>query len=879
MNRLQRLHEAGVSIWLDTIRRNLVASGQFDRMIAEDAVTGVTSNPSIFEKAISGSTDYDVAVRELLAEGVEDPMDLFLAMGLEDIRLAADALRPAFERSGGGDGFASFEVTPDLARNTAGTVAQAKELWARLDRPNVMIKVPGTEEGIPAIEELTAAGINVNVTLLFAVGRHEHAALAYIAGLERRLDAGQPIAGISSVASFFVSRVDTAVDRRLPAESALRGKVAVANARRAYRRFGELFSGSRWERLVAEGGRVQRPLWASTGTKDPAYSDVLYVEELVAPRTVNTMPETTLLAFKDHGEVRPSIESNLGEAEQVLSEAEAAGVDLAEVTEQLLDEGITTFSEAYQKLIAVIEGKVQAVREDRVRQGSHLPGLDEAVDSRLASFADDDVVSRIWHRDFTVWRKDPMEITDRLGWLTVHDVMHERIPELKEFAGQCAADGLTDVVLAGMGGSSLAPEVLRDTFGVAPGMLNLHVLDTTNPDQILGVERGLDLGTTLFVIASKSGTTTETLSHFAYFWEKVPDGSKYVAITDPGTPLEALGKERGFRRVFSNPPDIGGRYSALSYFGLVHGALIGMDLDGLLDRAIEMAHACAFCVPPAENPGAWLGAVMGEAARAGRDKVTLVLPERIRSFGYWVEQLIAESTGKEGRGIVPVEGEDLGPPDVYGEDRLFVGIGQDQEIRAGLEELEHAGHLAVLLRLNEEVELGGEFFRWEFATAIAGKVLDIQPFDQPNVQEAKDATKRILSEEDVRPPSYDDLGPLLKEVGRGDYLAIQAYVPRTEQNEGLLHSARLRLRDRLRVATTVGFGPRFLHSTGQLHKGGPNTGVFIQVVEEPHEDIAIPDEPYSFRTLVSAQSIGDLQSLRAGGRRVARVHLSDLEEA
>jgi len=405
------------------------------------------------------------------------------------------------------------------------------------------------------------------------------------------------------------------------------------------------------------------------------------------------------------------------------------------------------------------------------------------------------------------------------------------------------------------------------------------VLDTTNPDQILGVERGLDLGTTLFVIASKSGTTTETLSHFAYFWEKVPDGSKYVAITDPGTPLEALGKERGFRRVFSNPPDIGGRYSALSYFGLVHGALIGMDLDGLLDRAIEMAHACAFCVPPAENPGAWLGAVMGEAARAGRDKVTLVLPERIRSFGYWVEQLIAESTGKEGRGIVPVEGEDLGPPDVYGEDRLFVGIGQDQEIWAGLEELEHAGHLAVLLRLNEEVELGGEFFRWEFATAIAGKVLDIQPFDQPNVQEAKDATKRILSEGDVRPPSYDDLGPLLKEVGRGDYLAIQAYVPRTEQNEGLLHSARLRLRDRLRVATTVGFGPRFLHSTGQLHKGGPNTGVFIQVVEEPHEDIAIPDEPYSFRTLFSAQSIGDLQSLRAGGRRVARVHLSDLEEA
>ncbi|HCP62524.1 MAG TPA: transaldolase [Actinobacteria bacterium] len=879
MNPLQELHEAGVSIWLDTIRRNLVATDQFARMIADDAVTGVTSNPSIFEKAIGGSTDYDTPVRELLETGEEDPRALFFTMGLQDIRLAADALRGAFDASDGREGFGSFEVLPELAHDTAGTVSQGRDLWARLDRPNVMIKVPGTDAGIPAIEELTAAGVNVNVTLLFSLDNYERAALAYIAGLERRVDAGEPVHGMASVASFFVSRVDTAVDRQLAKDSPLRGKVAVANARLAYARFRELFSGPRWERLAAAGARVQRPLWASTGTKDPAYSDVLYVEELIAPDTVNTMPEATLLAFKDHGRVVQTIEPNLDDARRVVAKAANAGVDLAAVTAQLLVEGLEAFTEAFDKLIAVIEDKVQAVREERTGHASWLPGgLDEAVSARLASMDGEEATRRIWAHDHTVWSSSPTEITDRLGWLTVHDLMHERVPELKEFAAQVAADGLTDVVLAGMGGSSLAPEVLRETFGVAPGALELHVLDTTNPDQIIAVERSLDLDKTLFVIASKSGGTTETLSHFAYFWEKVPRGSNYVAITDPGTSLEQLAKDHDFREVFVNPPDIGGRYSALSYFGLVHGALIGMDLDGLLDRAIQAEHACASCVPAAENPGAWLGAVMGEAALAGRDKLTLVLPESIRSFGYWVEQLIAESTGKEGRGILPVEGEDVGSPDVYGSDRLFVGVGGD-EIRDLLLPLEHAGHPAALLPFGDLVELGSQFFTWEFAVAVAGMVLGIQPFDQPNVQEAKDATKELLAAGDVRPPGYDALEPLLKEVKPGDYLAIQAYIPRNGETEARLHAARMRLRDRLRVATTVGFGPRFLHSTGQFHKGGPNSGVFVQVVDEPAEDLAIPGQPYTFGTLLAAQSLGDLQSLRSHGRRVARVHLADLEAA
>jgi hypothetical protein len=430
-----------------------------------------------------------------------------------------------------------------------------------------------------------------------------------------------------------------------------------------------------------------------------------------------------------------------------------------------------------------------------------------------------------------------------------------------------AGDGFQHVVLLGMGGSSLAPEVIHATFGAAAGFPTLHVLDTTDPASIIALESSVDLGRTLFLVASKSGGTIETLSHFGYFHAKVPRGEQFVAITDPGSNLEALGREHGFRRVFLNPPDIGGRYSALSYFGLVPAALVGAPVHDLLDQATEMACACHSCVPARENPGLWLGAVIGEAARAGRDKLTLVLPAAIGAFGTWVEQLVAESTGKEGRGILPVEGEPLGPQGAYGNDRLFVSIGDE----LGLEP-------TVNLAFSSPLQLGAEFFRWEFATAVAGAVLGINPFDQPNVQEAKDATSRILAAGPVPDPGFDDLGALLNEVRPGDYVAITAYIQRDAKNEEALRRVRTRLRDQYGVATTVGFGPRFLHSTGQLHKGGPNTGVFIQVVSDEGADLEIPGKPYTFGTLKAAQALGDLESLRAHGRRVARVRLQTLLE-
>lgn len=502
--------------------------------------------------------------------------------------------------------------------------------------------------------------------------------------------------------------------------------------------------------------------------------------------------------------------------------------------------------------------------------------LDDAVRARIEALEADQVLPRIWDRDHAVWRPDPTEISDRLGWLNVHEEMAGSVEDLRAFAHGCAADGLRWAVLCGMGGSSLAPEVFRESFGVLADLLDLVVLDSTHPDQILAVERSIDLDRTLFVIASKSGTTIETRSQLDHFWNDRPDGTRYVAITDPGTPLAELAVDRGFRRLFENPPDIGGRYSALSFFGLVPAALIGADLEALLDGASRTASACGPDVPAADNPAAVLGAWMGAGAHAGRDKLTMAFTGPVSSLGSWVEQLVAESTGKDGTGIVPVEGEALGPPTMYGVDRLFVAAGDGAQ-GAIVEWLERTGHPVFRSTVREPAELGGAMLRWELATAVAGHVLGIHPFDQPDVQAAKDATARVLAS--GAPPAMEpgDLGEIASSIEPGDYVAIQAFVPRDEAMASRLQAVRQRIRDHRRVATTVGFGPRFLHSTGQLHKGGPASAVCIQVIGEPEADLDVPGRPYAFGDLLAAQAAGDLEALRVRGRRAVRVSLDELE--
>jgi glucose-6-phosphate isomerase len=534
-----------------------------------------------------------------------------------------------------------------------------------------------------------------------------------------------------------------------------------------------------------------------------------------------------------------------------------------------------------------------------------IPGIESA----LAGLESRDVVARIWRKDHTVWRADPTEIANRLGWLNTTEQMCEMVPALEAFAAEIKRAGFRHVVLLGMGGSSLGPEVLRQVLGPAPSppgtpsartegaarQPELHqypaliILDSTVPDRVRAVSSQVDLARTLFLVSSKSGGTTETTSFYRHFRGLVERavgmeraGRSFVAITDRGTPLEKLGRAEGFRRIFLNSPEIGGRFSVLSYFGLLPAVLAGIDVGILLDRANCMREACASCVPARENPGALLGATIGVLARQGRDKLTLVTPPPLESFGLWVEQLLAESLGKDGKGIIPVAGEPWLEPGSYGRDRLFVYLtlaGADSVANNQmLDRIAASGHPVLRLELKDRYDLGAEFFRWELATAVAGSLLGVHPFDQPDVQGSKDNTDRVLEgfRRDGRLLPVAESGNLSELLGQaepGDYLAIMAYIQQDSEIEGLFTELRRRVGGRLGIATTVGYGPRFLHSTGQLHKGGPASGLYLQLTADYARDAPIPGQEYDFGVLAKAQAIGDFGALRSLGRRAVRVHL------
>lgn len=938
-NPLQQLIQFGQSFWYDNIRRALLNSGELKRMVEEDGLRGLTSNPTIFEKAIAGSSDYDDSIRHHLHLPARE---LFLELEIEDITAAADVLRPVYDSSQGADGFVSIEVTPDLARDADATIAQARALWKRINRPNVMVKVPSTAECIRAIHQLLSEGININITLLFDFASYKQVVEAWLSALEKRQRAGQPVDRVASVASLFVSRVDTKVDamldQRAAAEPAraealrsLEGKAGIANARRMYQYFKEFTASPRFQSLARAGARPQRLLWASTSTKNPHYPDTLYADALIGPDTVDTMPDATIHAFRDHGHPADRLSGSLAEAKPVLDGLAAAGIDLEKALVELQEEGVEKFDQSFNELLAGLRAKaarLQAGSADamRIARPERLAPPNDA----LAQLEKKQVAAAIWRKDPSAWTSDSgvgAKIKNRLGWLALPETMLEQAPALAEFAQSCYAAGLRRAVLLGMGGSSLAPEVFRNVFGVAPGRLELTVLDTTDPVTIARVDRSLKYSETLFIVSSKSGGTIEPNSLFAYFWERagrsVPAadlGAHFIAITDAGTSLQNLAERHHFRRVFVNPGDIGGRYSALSYFGLVPAALAGVDVARLLARAQVMREACAGCVPAAQNPGVQLGAALGAWAEAGRDKLTLLAGPELAPLGAWLEQLIAESTGKLGKGIVPVDGEPPAPPALYGQDRVLVRLqlaapdgdatgapgADDAWERAQLA----AGNPVITITLRDRYDLGQEFFRWEFATAIAGSVLGINPFDEPNVQESKDNTNRVIERFlaagaaaagiQTEPRAREgelaafaagpggggaigvegELAQLLFSAHAGDYLALTAYLDRSPEITAALEALRLALRDRLRVATTLGFGPRFLHSTGQLHKGGANEGVFLQLTSfaaalKPANDLAIPGRQYTFGALLAAQAVGDLQSLTAHERRALRIDLGD----
>jgi transaldolase / glucose-6-phosphate isomerase len=926
-NPLKDLLKFGQSVWLDYIRRDLITSGELKRLIEEDGLRGMTSNPAIFEKAIAGSTDYADMLASLRERTDLDAKARYEIMAIRDIQDAADLLRPVYDDSKRRDGYISLEVSPYLARDTSGTLEEARRLWKAVDRPNIMIKVPGTAEGIPAFQQLISEGINVNVTLLFSQEVYQQVAEAYIRGLDKFAATSTDIGRIASVASFFISRIDNSVDAEVSnclklaknsqEEQKLKdllGKVAIANGKLAYQRYLNIFSGVQWDKLRSKGAQTQRVLWASTSTKNPVYPDILYVQEMIGPDTVNTIPPATFDAFRDHGQPGETLTEGVDEAKRVMQDLASVGISIDSVTDKLTDDGVRLFEEAFDKLLAAVEKSTHGSTTPKISQQTHkLPdAIAKQVDEIVNDWRAAGKVRRLWQRDAWLWTNT--DESQWLGWLDITEKQLEKKDQFQRLADEIRKEKFSDILLLGMGGSSLCPEVLAKTFGQVSGSPRLHVLDSTDPAQVKAFEKKIDLANTLFIVSSKSGSTLEPNIFKQYFFERVKQtmvaekaGTRFIAVTDPGSKLQAEAEQDKFRYIFHGVPSIGGRYSALSNFGIVPAAAMGLDVAKFLDRTEEMVQACAASVPVEKNPGVMLGIVLGAAAKSGRDKVTIITSQAISDLGAWLEQLLAESTGKQGKGLIPVDREQLAAPDTYGSDRIFAYLrfegapdaDQDKKIAA----LESAGQPVIRIAMTDIYDIGQEFFRWEIATAVAGSIIGINAFNQPDVEASKIETKKLTGEYEksgslpAEKPIFEqngiklftdpkNVGALAKQnslkdylrvhlgrIDQGDYFAVLAYIEMNDDHAARLEQIRHAVRDSKHVATCLGFGPRFLHSTGQAYKGGPNSGIFLQITCDDAADVPVPGQKYTFGVVKAAQARGDFQVLAERGRRALRLHL------
>ncbi len=910
-SRINKLTDLGQSLWYDYMERRILENGELAQLVEQGDIRGLTSNPSIFNNAIAKSKDYDSALIPMSWAGYTDKKILEQLM-IEDIERVADIMRPLFDRTHGDDGFVSLEVRPDLAYDTEKTITEAQRLWDIVKRPNVMIKIPATQPGLTAIRKSTAAGININITLIFSIERYKEVMEAYLSGLEERIKGGKPIDQIHSVASFFVSRIDSKVDKYLepiikasgrdtPTATSLLGKIAIANARLAYQEFRRVFESERFRKLQSHGATLQRPLWASTSTKNPDYPDTMYVDELIGKHTVNTVPPQTLQAFRDHGKVQLTIEKDLEGAHKAFADLDAIGISIQKVTQELEQEGVKAFSESYDSLDNTIKLRREAA-------SSQLGSLAKSVSSRLSHLQSENFLPRFYSKDATLWTNDPKgqeEVRIRMGWLTSPATGNAMVPELKKFTTQIQNAGFTHALLLGMGGSSLAPEVMGLLFGDDSTGLKLTILDSTDPAQVLRAAKKNPVAATLFIVSSKSGGTAEVNALYDYFWKRAQRvlGEKasdhFIAITDPGTSLEKLAFERMFRKIFLADANVGGRYSALTVFGLVPAALMGIDVSQLISTASWMASECSPNQPYGRNPGLVWGTILGEAGLHGRDKLTIIADPEVSPFGAWLEQLVAESSGKQGKGILPVNGEPPGDPEQYGNDRLFVYLRRTGKFDFMVKQLHKADHPVLTQDFLDNFAIGSEFYKWEFAIATACSIIGVNAFDQPDVQDSKNRTVAKISYYKEH-KNFSESKPALKDHGislygnfspdgkqaakiilnflrsgkPNDYVAINAYVTRDQKNTTALEHLRSWIRDTTHLATMLGFGPRFQHSTGQLHKGGENNGLFLVITTDPKKDMEIPNEGLSFGTLEYGQALGDVEALQARGRRVLRIHLN-----
>ncbi len=897
VNPLKKSRKKWQSLWLNYLRRSLFEGGRL-RDLIEEGVSGIMGNFSLMRRVIAQSYDYEEDLKHFLSfEPRSSSQALYEKLSLEDVRLAADFFFRIYEESEGEDGFVGVDLDPHVYQEEGRGIEEARRILREINRPNVMIKIPATREGLSLFESLISEGISVNVTHIFSLAHYEEVAKAYLRGIEKCQRAERVI----SLASFSLISLESRVDEELKIIKkeealALRGKVAFALAKLILKKEKEIVEGGEWRKARERGARALRIMWVEAMRKDASYPELYYFERLIDRETGFILSPSALEAFRKVGKRKVSLEKEMGGEEALIEKLGSLGINLQQIGEELQKKELESLRHSFDLLLIALEEKMHS--GDRLKRLEFaLSNYQLKTEERVSEWKMKGISPRLWRKDLTLWvRKRVSEAEGRLGWLGLPQEMEGKLERLEEFSSRVRERGIKGVIVLGMGGASLAPEVFSKVFGKAEGYPELLIFDSTHPQAVLSLEKNLDLSQTLFIISSKSGTTLETLSLFRYFWEKarlkIPEpGRNFVAITDKGTPLHKLAEERKFWEVFNPRKDVGGRYSAFSEFGLLPAACSGVEVRKLVENGLIAAESSAFCVPEDKSTAFFLAASLAEIA-SERDKLTFLASSSLRSFPNWLEQLIAESTGKEGKGIIPVVDEPEVSCAEYGKDRFFVFFvleeeGKEETVKK-LREMESLHHPWILLKLKNKYELGGEIFSWEIAVALACSALGVNPFDQPDVELTKEYTQRMMDwekregkgEERILEFSIDEPEKLsqalrrwLGEIEEGDYLSLHAYLPPSPLNERFLQSLRLKLLKKSGLATTLGFGPRFLHSTGQLHKGGPNKGLFLQIVDEPEEEVKIPETDYSFRKLIKAQAKGDYQALKKRGRKVFRVNL------
>lgn len=916
---LHDLERHGQVVWISYLRRNLLAAGHLQRLIEDYAVSGINFDAELFAHAVARGPEYRESVAKLKARGLS-PVEILEELLIEDVALASAALRRARPADLGG----WVAVTVPLRYRTSVTAITewARRLEEAAESRRVLVKLPASAVGLRAVEGTVAAGHSVYVDRIFGLEQLDQALDAHARGLALRAAAGEPLASARLVLAMNLVRIDVAVDellrdrrREVTGErdmiESLHGRAAIALGKLAWRRLREWDGDTRQAELVAKGAPPPWLAWEGTRTLSPARRDVEYLEELIGPRTIAVVSRLALGAFRDHGETAGTVTRQHSEAQEIVDDLRAVGIDLDELAAGLQEAALAARETSGRDLETAVAS--QSSTSALVVEAGGLTDRCGELEREAERIG---LVRRLWDRDPTLWPAgvaDPARIRDRLGWLALPEAMtEEALPVLG--ARPPAGDSAIRIVLLGMGGSSLGAETCRVAFG----RRGFVVLDTTVPGGVAAVAARADTGGAIFVVASKSGTTVETLALADFFWERADDerpGDRWVAITDPGTPLHEMARRRDFQRIWLNPPDVGGRYSILSYFGLVPMALMGIDIGRILASASQMAVLSGAEVKAADNPAVQLGVLLAAALQEGRDKLTVLTSPSLNGLSDWIEQLVAESTGKDGRGLVPVSQEPLGAPDAYGADRTFVqlrlaGDAEDEPQATLLAAMEAQGAPVVRIELDDPHDLGGEFLRWELAVAMAGALVGFDPFDEPDVAGAKRRTAELLDVATRGEPLQKEapiaesawvslfgdperlgidgdapwtpeavLEALLARAKPPHYLAIQGFLAPDEPTWHALQGLRALVRDRTGAAATVGWGPRFLHSTGQLHKGGGDRALVLQITAEVSGDLPIPGREYTFGTLAAAQALADFRALSERGRAIVRVHLRRSTEA